>query len=209
MSLANQISTLLLPSRCVICQRFPFAICDQCWQTIPIGVRRVGKNRLNGIAITEYSADTANLINAFKEHGQRVLGKRLTHEIVRLLPRPNADVLLAAPSSTKNFAARGFVPAEVIARTLSSAWRIPVNTLTVDTRHGDQAELDRSHRLSNLVGAMSARRPLNGKRVLLIDDIVTTGATLSEMARAATEAGGLVLGFITVAETIPKTSTKI
>ena len=209
MSLANQISTLLLPSRCVICQRFPHAICDDCWQTIPIGVRTVTKNQLTGFAITQYSAETANLINAFKEYGQRKLGERLTQEIVRLLPRPDVDVLLAAPSSAKNFAARGFVPAEVIARTLARAWRIPVNSLNVATRLGDQAELDRSHRLSNLVGAMSARRPLNGKRVLLIDDIVTTGATLSEMARAATEAGGLVLGFITVAETIPKTHTKI
>jgi predicted amidophosphoribosyltransferase len=49
--------------------------------------------------------------------------------------------------------------------------------------------------------------PLNEKRVLLIDDVITTGATISEMARAVTEAGGVAVTFITVAETLPKSHT--
>lgn len=209
MSIASQLSTLLLPSKCVVCQRLPEPICAECWTGIPIRLRPVLKNNLHGFAITDYSAATADLLNAFKERGQRKLGERLASEVVRLLDRPEADLLLAAPSSAKNFAARGFTPAGVIARTLSRAWRIPVETLGLSAGRGDQSELDRSHRLSNLVGTMSARRPLAGKRLILVDDIVTTGATLTEMARAATQAGALVLGFITVAETIPKSHTKI
>jgi len=171
--------------------------------------RAVTRKNLHGFAVIDYSTETANLLNAFKERGQRKLGERLAGEIVRLLPRPDVDILLAAPSSTRNFAARGFTPAEVIAKILAKSWRLPMGTLRLTEKLGDQSELDRSHRLSNLVGAMTARRPMRDKKVLLVDDIVTTGATLTEMARAATEAGALVAGFITVAETIPKTRTKI
>ncbi|MFM6978330.1 MAG: ComF family protein [Micrococcales bacterium] len=209
MSIAAQLSTLLLPSKCVICNRLPHSICDECWRSLPIFLRLIDKSGLQGSAVIEYSEKTANFLNAFKERGQRKLGELLAGEIVQLFPRPAADRLVAAPSSAKNFASRGFIPAEVIARTLARAWRLPIERLWLEERHGDQSELDRDHRLSNLVGAMSAKRPLSGQRVLLVDDIVTTGATLIEMARAVREAGGTVVGFVTVAETIPKTRTKL
>lgn len=175
---------------------------------LPISLRSITKGELLGFAIIDYSSETANLLNAFKERGQRKLGEWLAGEIIRVAHRPDADLLVAAPSSSRNFAARGFVPAVVIANVLSRAWRIPVATLRLTESLGDQSELDRNHRLSNLVGAMMAKRPMHLKRVLLVDDIVTTGATLTEMARAVTEVGAQVTGFITVAETIPKTRTK-
>jgi predicted amidophosphoribosyltransferase len=48
---------------------------------------------------------------------------------------------------------------------------------------------------------MAARRPLAGRRVLLVDDVVTTGATLAEAARAVRAAGGSVVGAATLAST--------
>ena len=69
----------------------------------------------------------------------------------------------------------------------------------------DQALLSREQREVNLAGSMLAK-PLSGP-VVLIDDVVTTGASLREAARAMAAAGNQVAGFITIAETILKIDT--
>ena len=71
----------------------------------------------------------------------------------------------------------------------------------------DQASLDSDDRRSNQDESMAAIHQLTGD-VLLIDDIVTTGATLSEARRAVELAGGRVIGFCTLAETLLKHSDK-
>ncbi len=73
----------------------------------------------------------------------------------------------------------------------------------------DQAALSVEQRSSNLVGSMVASAVVSGQRVILIDDVVTTGTTLIEAARAIAEAGGEVVGFLTFSETILKTRAKI
>jgi predicted amidophosphoribosyltransferase len=85
---------------------------------------------------------------------------------------------------------------------------MPVARLRIRPGGQDQSQLHRSDRLVNLVNRIWSPIPLSGKRVLLVDDVVTTGATLTEMARAVAVAGGEPIGFITVAETIPKSHTK-
>lgn len=207
MTIAEELSNLFLPSRCEICQRLPKPICDDCWSRIIFAPREIHKAGLTGQSITDYRDVVADLLNAFKDRHQRKLGERLADRVPTLLERPKADLLVFAPSSARNLAARGYVPAEVIANRLARAWRLPVMSLRLATTAHHQSELDRNQRLSNLVGAMSAGRPLIGRRVVLVDDIVTTGATLAEMARAVEQAGGVVAGFITVAETIPKSHT--
>lgn len=208
MSLIEDLSNLFLPTQCELCGRLPKPICDSCWASLNFARRNVSREGLAGWSITEYSEDIANLLNAFKERGQQNIGKRLARKILELVPRPSVQLLAAAPSSKVNFAARGFTPAEVIARELGRTWGLPVTTLRLEHSRQDQSQLDRSHRLINLAGVMTANGPLRQKSLLLVDDVVTTGSTLSEMSRALVEAGGLVGGFITVAETMPKTHTK-
>jgi predicted amidophosphoribosyltransferase len=68
----------------------------------------------------------------------------------------------------------------------------------------DQSGLDVDARRANLGGALAVRRPalVRGRRVVIVDDIVTTGATAAEAARALTHAGALVIGVACVAATI-------
>jgi predicted amidophosphoribosyltransferase len=166
-------------------------------------VREVIRGRFFGYAICDYSSDAANLLNEFKDRGQVKVGQLLADQIPKLVSRPEVDLIIYAPSSKQNFTDRGFVPAKIIANRLSKSWSLPLASLEL-TPAKDQSSLNRATRLQNLVGHMTAVRPLLGERVLLVDDIVTTGATLTEMARAVVEAGGQVSGFITVAETLPK-----
>jgi len=65
----------------------------------------------------------------------------------------------------------------------------------------DQAALPAAERASNLEGSMAASRSVMGRDVLLVDDVVTTGSTLREAARALRTAGATVLGAATIATT--------
>jgi predicted amidophosphoribosyltransferase len=108
-------------------------------------------------------------------------------------------VLLAGvPSSRRAWRARGFAPVDLLLR---RAGLRPVRLLRPGGRVADQVGLGRQARLDNRTGALVAARRLAGQRVLLVDDIVTTGATLLDARRAILLAGGEVIGAATVAET--------
>ncbi len=204
MPLATDLSNLFLPSNCAVCARLPKPLCDECFDTLRFESKLVNRGELSGQSIGEYRDQLATVINAFKERGHRNLGALLGNELAKQLTRPDAQLLVAAPSAT----ARGFVPAEIIAGALGKAWAMPVARLRIRPGGQDQSQPHRCDRLVNLVNRTWSPIPLSGKRVLLVDDVVTTGATLTEMARAVVVAGGEPIGFITVAETIPKSLTK-
>jgi len=87
---------------------------------------------------------------------------------------------------------RGFNQAESIARALAARWRLPMAPEAIAKVRATrpQSSLGREERLRNLAGAFRARSPgLNGARVILVDDLVTTGATARACAYALRGAG--------------------
>jgi len=183
--------------------------------------RRVQRGSLLGFSLFEFDARSAKLMAEFKEKGQFAIAHTLIDHLLAesaqaaMLPSAaaqvaliatDADVLVAMPSSAKSFTKRGFVPAQVIANRLAKhlGLRTASKALWLTRRASDQAGLDQEARATNLVGAMAASLSLKGKRVLLVDDIVTTGSSLVEAARALSAVGALVVGFVTLAETILK-----
>ena len=95
---------------------------------------------------------------------------------------------------------RGFRVVELIA---ARAGLAPQRVLRATGTAADQRGLRSADRERNVRGSMRARTPraLEGRRVLLVDDVVTTGATLREAARALAAAGATVVGAATVAST--------
>jgi predicted amidophosphoribosyltransferase len=78
-----------------------------------------------------------------------------------------------------------------------------MSPVLVHARHvEDQSGLDTAARSANLAGALRVRRRLDGLAVVVVDDVVTTGATLAEATRALTVAGGSVRGAAVVAATV-------
>jgi len=106
--------------------------------------------------------------------------------------------LVTIPSSRKAWRGRGFHPVELL---LARAGLTGTPVLRQVGGTTDQVGLGREARAGNRHGSLLARRPLAGFRCVIVDDILTTGATILEARRAVLEAGGEVLGLATLAET--------
>jgi ComF family protein len=211
MSAFEELLDIFLPSQCALCQRPPSVICTDCLKSFEGKSRAVQRAHLRGTSLFEFDERSAKLIADFKENGQFAIALKLIDHLLNeslrdALLAMAPEVLVAVPSSTKSFAKRGFVPAQVIANRFARnlGLRATSKALWLNRVASDQAGLDQESRAENLVGAMKASVALSGKRVLLVDDIVTTGSSLVEAARAASVVGAQVVGFATLAETILK-----
>ena len=126
-------------------------------------------------------------------------------------------MLVPMPSKRESFANRGFEPAALLAKALARSIAKESNVLVpalkllrYQNTVADQATLSGSDRRTNLVGSMTAKTKsaTERRRAILIDDIVTTGSTLTEAKRCLEGIGVEVLGFVTFAETLPKNRQK-
>jgi len=162
------------------------------------------QNSLTGVALSILDENVSKAMSAFKEHNQFAVARAMVDALLPADYSVPIDVVVAAPSAKSNFAKRGFVPAELVAQRVARRWRLAHmrSAIWFVRSVADQAALSISDRQTNLAGSMTASSTLAGKSVLLVDDIVTTGATLLEAARAVSAAGGVVSGFVTLAETL-------
>jgi predicted amidophosphoribosyltransferase len=122
--------------------------------------------------------------------------------------------LVPVPSRVDSFRRRGFVPAQLLAAAVATRLRAEhavearvANLARLTRKVQDQALLSLQGRQTNLSGAMAAvpcaaSIDAEKRHVILIDDVVTTGATLNELHRAVAEAGWQPLFFATFSETL-------
>jgi predicted amidophosphoribosyltransferase len=111
-------------------------------------------------------------------------------------------VLVPVPSAPATVRARGHDHALRLAQAAGRAARLPVAPVLQHRRPvSDQAGLGAAARAANLAGAFGAVGGLTGRPVIVVDDVVTTGATLLEAARALATAGARVHGLAVVAAT--------
>jgi ComF family protein len=111
--------------------------------------------------------------------------------------------LVPVPLSAKRQRQRGYNQSECLARALAPRWSIPIwNEVITRTRHTEtQTRLTPGERLRNVSGAFcpcpNARQMLRGTHVIVIDDIVTTSATLNACAAALCDGGARIVSFVT------------
>ncbi len=135
----------------------------------------------------------------FKYQGEKQLASYLA-SLILLPPGWDADIIVPIPLYEKRYRKRGFNQSELIAAELSKDIGVRVDTRimhrTRDTN--TQTELTKEERAKNMQNAFHVNERLDGLRILLLDDVFTTGATLSDAARALKEAGAACVLAITV-----------
>ena len=199
---------LVLPRDCAGCTapgRTLCARCDGALRALPVLHRPA--DAPGGPPVTAagtYDGVLRSLLLAHKERGRVVLAGPLGRALAGAAAvHGRGAVLVPVPSSTQAVRARGHDHARRLAAAAGRRLGVRSAAVLVQARRvDDQAGLDAAARSSNLAGALVARRRLDGLAVVVVDDVVTTGATLAEAARALEAAGADVRGAAVVASTV-------
>jgi ComF family protein len=213
---------LLLPQRCLACSLTGPQVCDGCTQRLrrlvaPLCARCGGPTawpvtrcrecsgrRLafaQARAAVAYDEPVRRIVAAWKERGLRRLAAWAADVVVQVVPAAGADIVAFVPSDRDRRLKRGHHAAEALARELAVRWDLQTEPLLVRTRLAPrQRGLDHVARRRNVRGAFAAG-PVQG-RVLLIDDVYTTGATANACASALRRAGARRVEVVTFARAI-------
>lgn len=138
-----------------------------------------------------YEGTLRKLIHLFKYSGMRRLDQPLGALLADALPRDRQfDLVTAVPLHWRRRWQRGYNQAELLGKAIARARGIPVvRVLRRGSATRAQAGLSNAQRRENVAGAFRARRRVAGLRILLVDDVMTTGATAGACARALKKAG--------------------
>jgi ComF family protein len=211
---------LLLGASCHGCEQPWWGLCPSC--RAELGSRQpfvtAPVPQPDGFPLTVTSSAYDQLlrlmINAHKERQAliltRILAERLALSVHTLLTRQQctaAIVLVPIPSAARTVRQRGFDATAAMARIAARRLRVWYPALSrsvlVQARPvADQAGLGARARQQNLAGAFRLSRPIKADTVVIVDDLVTTGSSLTEAARVLRAAGMPVLGAATVAATV-------
>jgi len=193
---------VLFPARCVSCGRAGHWFCSACTASIPGAGRLVVLSRLRAqsnalcgvLSLSSHVPPLREAVHGLKYGGMRVLADPLA----RLLAAGwqawgrAVDVIVPVPLHPVQRRQRVYNQSELISRALADYTGLPVQLSALERiRHTrSQVGLPMESRLTNVTGAFACgSATVRGHRILLIDDVLTTGATLSACASALHEAG--------------------
>jgi ComF family protein len=206
----KEIEELFFPVACVNCGRGGDWLCKNCKQRINFvasntcykcGVPSENnicskcKNNLDGIFILgDYKNEVLKkVIWEYKYNFIKDLSRVLVSLFVEKYDKDLSQdyFLTAVPISRKRFRFRGFNQADLIAREISSRCGIEYldKALTRVRNTQNQMELSKIRRMDNVSNAFSSDASAEGEKIYLVDDVVTTGSTLEECARALKDEG--------------------
>lgn len=206
----DELIGILAPHNCIRCGLEGDLLCEQClpkatstkrsscylcnaltlnWQTC----KRCGaKTKISGVIVaSHYEGEIKELVRQLKYQHTVAAAKILGELIATRVTRQQFDVVTAIPASSQRFRQRGYNQALLIGKTVAWLLNVPFAELLGRTGQVRQVGTNRRQRLQQMAGQMYARRSwlVKNYRILVIDDVVTTGATLSEAGRALKLAG--------------------
>jgi len=202
MHMFSELSQLIFPTRCYGCNAIGLSICTLCRREWIPHYYKTQTSALSVHSALIYSPTASKIILAAKENGLQGADDLLIEAIIHVLNKARLDkayfTLVPVPSSRQSQRGRGRSFIVDLTKTISKHTGIAVNDcLQVSRRVSDQSGLTRVERISNMQGAFSLKSGsiLRGDAIV-IDDVVTTGATLQEAARALNSQGFHAFGSV-------------
>ena len=157
------------------------------------------------VAAYYYGGPASGMVRSLKYGGAWKLAEPMGRHMVRALeiirPVP-ADCVAPVPMHRKRLGERGFNHAALLAKVVAGALSLPLMDALERVRDTpQQARLDDEKRRENMLGAFAVKADVAGRRVLLVDDVLTTGATANACAQALRDSGaaGVIGAFFAVA----------
>ena len=203
-NLLGAVLDLLFPSRCVFCRDIlksgEVGICSCCQNKLPWIVGQEAEQKFEFISLCVsplwYQSDVRDSIRRYKFHDNSGYAKTYGHLLAQCITDHLAgryDLITWVPLSAKSLKKRGYDQSMLLAMaTALELNEVAVETLRKTRNTDTQSSLkDDSARRANVLGAYDVIDPelVVGKRILLIDDVVTTGSTISECARTLLTVG--------------------
>jgi competence protein ComFC len=205
MGLVNGVLNLLFPSYCVSCGKQSYDFCMDCLASLGPAERECPKWIF---PLYDYRHPSVKKAVWFLKYKRRkklaavmaeALYGRIVEELADLMVLENFDspILIPVPLSPSRLRERGYNQAEIICRELIKIddhknFKLDCNVLFKPKDSPHQAHIEnRRERLQNIVGTFALKNTgyILGKNIILIDDVITTGATLSEARKVLREAG--------------------
>lgn len=223
MKLFETILNLLFPPKCPFCGKVQdtMGICPKCEKELPVipeaEVLREGPGGLRCAGAVWYEETVRDALLRLKFQGASEIAEPLGELLARCAAEQfggEFDTVTWVPVSRKRLRKRGYDQAELLARSACRHWDTqPVRLLEKTVDNQPQSGIhDAAARRANVLGVYRAVGDAAGKRILLIDDICTSGATLTECIRVLEESGAeqVVCGAVALArrENVHKTSTE-
>ncbi|MFF9563368.1 ComF family protein [Leifsonia sp. NPDC014704] len=208
-------AAIVLPVRCAGCRRPDRSLCDECEAELRPVTRLDAVGEIPVWSALSYEGVARRVLLAYKDGGRvdvvRALARALRSAVVEAQRQTarggpggggGAALLpVLIPSTRSAWRRRGYHPSRsVLARAhilVPPLWR----ALRLSRQTADQAGLNVVQRSGNRRGSFVASKRLAGRTCLIVDDIVTSGATIAEAARAIQAAGGRVAGAAAIART--------
>lgn len=214
---------VLLPERCAVCERPGPALCDRCRDALvrlgpPVcercgspgawPVRRCAECSGRRLAFARarsaivYDDHARTLVRAWKERGRRGLAANAAALVAEVVAPPRVDALVHVPGDPERALDRGDVPPKALATALAARWDLTTGDLL--RRTGSRARqrglglVERRRNVRNSVVAI-AEAP---RRICLIDDVYTSGATADACAAALRRAGARHVEVVTLARAV-------
>lgn len=148
-----------------------------------------------------YDGRLREWIHLFKYGRVKTMANPLVELLAAALPRQEQfDAIVPVPLHWRKRWQRGFNQSELLARGIARKWGLPVVRALRRLRYtSSQTGLSNTARRKNVASVFAASRELNGKRILLIDDVLTTGSTAAACARVLRRSGAAGVTLLTVA----------
>lgn len=214
MKLIDKLLELLYPPRCAFCHKLIWKdglVCPACLKALPYtdtaGQEQAFPNIAKCLSPLYYEGDVRSSLLRYKFHSLTAYSKVYRKFMVKCIDEwgISCDIITWVPLSRRRLRKRGYDQARLLAEELAREKEIRCERLLIKTVNNPAQSGTGSaeKRRANVSGVyrFAPHAPLNGESVLLVDDIVTTGATLSECARVLKAAGAGRIYAVTAART--------